>query len=408
MRTVILAEYEQSVPVSLSIAARDELSRLVSDLAIAPVPGTTGQYLLRGGSTVGVVRVDDLTLELRPKIGVAAVLFLVSYALDPKSWKDQSAALAADASLAEAIVPLFAHHVEQAVRPGLLHGYRHLEDTLTTVRGRVRMAAQFRVRTGLPMPVEVSYDDYTPDILENRLLLAAVEVLGRTSLRHRGSRIRLDQLRRRLDGVGGVLPDGRGVPEPRWTRLNERYRPAVALARLILAGASLEARAGGLNANAFLVNMNAVFEQFIRAALREALRLDQHAFPDGLANRTRYLDTGRRIRLQPDLTWWADDRCVFAADCKYKDSRDSVPNPDVYQMLAYLTALRLADALLVYAVGPDEPRTITIPHAGKRITTWAVDVSQEPDQVLARVADLAAEIARTADVTPARLGRTPA
>ena len=185
MRTVVLTEHVPSSPVPLSVVQRDALL-LVSGLTITPAPGSTGQhraapgstgqhraapgstetYTLTSGSTVGVARVGELTVELRPKIGVAAVLFLVSYALDPKSWKAEQAELAADANLAEAIVPLFARTAQQAIRPGLLHGYRRREDTLTSVRGRVRIAEQFRSRTGLPLPIEVVCDDFTPDILE--------------------------------------------------------------------------------------------------------------------------------------------------------------------------------------------------------------------------------------------------
>ncbi len=82
--------------------------------------------------------------------------------------RPEPAELARDANLAEAIIPLFARTAQQAIRPGLLHGYCRQEDTLTTIRGRVRVAEQFRARTGLPLPIEVVYDDFTPDILENR------------------------------------------------------------------------------------------------------------------------------------------------------------------------------------------------------------------------------------------------
>lgn len=144
---------------------------------------------MTSGSTVGVARVEDLTVELRPKIGIAAVLFLVSYALDPKSWKPEQAELARDANLAEAIIPLFARTAQQAIRQGLLHGYRRREDTLTSIRGRVRIAEQFRTRTGLPLPIEIAYDDFTPDILENQLLGTAVDILGRLYLRHPDSHL---------------------------------------------------------------------------------------------------------------------------------------------------------------------------------------------------------------------------
>jgi 5-methylcytosine-specific restriction enzyme subunit McrC len=389
MRTVVLTEYVQSPPIPLSVAQRDALRQLVRGLTITPAPGSTDTYILTSGSTVGVARAGDLTVELRPKIGIAPVLFLVSYALDPRSWKPEQAELARDANLAEAVIPLFARTVQQAIRPGLLHGYRRHEDTLAGVRGRVRLIDQFRARTGLPLPIEVVYDDFTPDILENRLLRTAVDTLGGLYLRHRDSYTSLARLRQQLNGITSLVPDQRGAPEPHWTRLNERYRPAVALARLIITTAGLEARAGGEDASVFLIDMNAAFERFVRVALREALQLDDQTFPPAARGRSLHLDAEHGIPLEPDLSWWSRGSCVFAGDCKYKRTEGGIPNADVYQMLAYLTALQLTDGLLVYAAGEDIPHTTTVPFADKRILIRTIDVSQEPHDVLAQIAKLA-------------------
>ena len=399
MRSVVLTEYVASEPVPLTVSQRDTLLQLVRGLAITPAPGSTETYILRAGSTVGVVRVGDLTIEIRPKVGIAALLFLVSYALDARAWKPDATQLAHDANLAEAIIPLFVRATHHAIRPGLLHGYQSYDDTLISIRGRVRMADQFRARTGLPLPVEVVYDDFTPDIIENQLLLTAAETLGRIHLRHRDSQTSLARLRQQLNGVSTVVPDGRGVPTPHWSRLNERYRPAVGLARLIITTAGLEARAGGEDASSFLVDMNAVFEDFIRVALREALQSTPRAFPAAAARRHLHLDLEHDVPLEPDLSWWSGTRCVFVGDCKYKKTTGTVPNADIYQMLAYLTALELQQGLLVYAEGEDTPHSVTIPLAGKKILIRTVDVTQTPHDVLAQVGRLATTIRRMASST---------
>lgn len=392
MRNLVLTEYIPSPPVAMAVAERDALRQLVPGLTVTPVTGSTDTYTLTAGSTVGVARVGDLTVELRPKVGIAAVLFLVSYALDPRSWRAEHASLSREANLAEAVVPLFARTVQQAIRPGLLHSYRSCEDTLPTVRGRVRMADQFRTRRGLPLPVEVLYDDFTPDILENQLLRTAVDTLGRLHLRHRHSRMTLAQLHQQLNGISTVVPNTREVPEPRWTRLNERYRSAVALARLIITTAGLEARSGGEDASVFLVNMNTVFERFIRVALREHLLVDASTFPAAAGGRALHLDIEHTTPLEPDLSWWIAGRCTFAGDCKYKRPEGTIPNADVYQMLAYLTALELREGVLVYAAGEETPYTVTIPRVDKRIHVRTVDIARAPADVLAQVRELAGVI----------------
>lgn len=389
-----LVEHRPSTPVELSIEQRDALRALVPGLSVTPEPGALNRYVLTCGSHVGVARVGDLLVELRPKVGLAPVLFLVSYALDPRAWRDEAAPMAGG-SLVEAVVSVFSRAVADALRPGLLHGYRGRDDTLTTIRGRVRFAHQMRRQAGLPLPVEVSYDDFTTDVLENQLLRTATDVLGRLRLRDSDTRTSLARLHQHLAGIQTLTAD-RNPPEPVWTRLNARYRPAVALARLIIASGGLEARAGQYESSAFVIDMNQVFERFIRTALREALQLDHQRFPSpGNARRT-WLDNERRIALEPDLSWWSKSGCQFVGDCKYKRPTGSIPNADVYQMLAYLTALRLDDGLLVYARDEGLPADVTVEAVVKRVHVRDVDVAQPPALVLAQVAGIARLIERLA------------
>lgn len=120
--------------------------RVVPELVIQPASRRTDAYTFTGRSWVGVVRVGDLFVELRPKIGVAPLLFILSYALDPRAWRD-SAAPRQGRQPRRGLVPLLVRAAQHALRPSLLHGYRRHDDTLASIRGRVRMADQFRVRS---------------------------------------------------------------------------------------------------------------------------------------------------------------------------------------------------------------------------------------------------------------------
>lgn len=71
-----------------------------------------------------------------------------------------------------------------------------------------------RRRYGIPIPVEVAFDEYTIDTTENRLLLDVVERLTQLPYVPCDIRGRLQRLRARLDGVGSLrreasLPGGR-------------------------------------------------------------------------------------------------------------------------------------------------------------------------------------------------------
>lgn len=101
------------------------------------------------------------------------------------------------------------------------------------VRGRIRMADQWRRHYTLPLPVEIRFDDYTVDIPENQILLAAAGRLMRLPGVPASTRALLRHLAMRLDGVSRVVP-GHSLPAWTPTRLNARHHTALGLAELIL------------------------------------------------------------------------------------------------------------------------------------------------------------------------------
>lgn len=385
-----LSEYTPEMAVPLTAEERDVLKMLVPSLTIAPSPGTVNHYNLTPSSTVGVLRIGALQIEIAPRLPVDQVLFLVSYALDPRAWRAETTTTGSEDHLVEAIIPTFVRHVRGALRRGLLHGYKTTDEALTTIRGRIRFADQLRVRPGRALPVELQYDDFTVDVLENRLLRAAIERLLRLPLRRESSRSDLRELDSSLATVTPVAYRAGRVPEPTWTRLNGRYRPAVDLARLILDNSSLNLTSGSTTATSVLFDMASVFEDFVVVALREALGATARTFPQGGTGRRLRLDDEGDIALAPDLSWWENDRCLFVGDCKYKRAKvEGVPNADLYQLLAYTTALGLPDGLLIYAAGEYPAGTHTVTHAGKRLHVVTLDLAGEPSTILSEIERLA-------------------
>ena len=176
----------------------------------------------------------------------------------------------------------------------------------------------------------------------------------------------------------------------RFDRLNEHYRGVVEMSRLILRHGAFEASRGAVRASGFLMDMNVVFQEFVTVAMREALGLSPAVFGE---KTIPSLDRGGRIHLRPDLTWWDGRSCVFVGDAKYKKiTHASVPNADLYQLLAYVTALDLPGGLLIYAAGEAEPAIYRVQHSGKRLEVAALDLSGTLDDALARVSQLAKQV----------------
>lgn len=80
-------------------------------------------------------------------------------------------------------------------------------------------------------------------------------------------------------------------------------------------------------------------------------------------------------------------------DAKYKALGSAhAPNADLYQLLAYATALRLPGGLLIYASGEADPTVHYIEHAGKRLEVAALDLAASPPALLGQIRELAERI----------------
>ena len=387
LRQVNLREYAES-EYTLSDAERDMLlgEAKTLDLSIMPIAGEGSGYLLKPGSTVGAVEIGGLSVLIQPKIGIPQLLSLACYAMGAYRLQEERLFdFEERVALPDALALALGAAARRAFSRGLLHGYLTEEEALYTVRGRIRFDEQIRRRFGVPLPVEVRYDEFTDDVLANRLVKAAVGRLGMMQLRSHGARRGLGWIAGMLDNVSLVefLPDS--VPEVPFDRLNEHYADVVALSRLILRHGAFESGRGDVRASGFLMDMNVVFQEFVTEALREALGVSGDVF---LEKVVRSLDEEGKVHLRPDLTWWDGRECVFVGDAKYKNLTDErAPNADLYQLLAYATALDLPGGLLVYAEGEDA--TYHVRHSGKRLEVAALDLSGTLDTVLERVGEVA-------------------
>ncbi len=394
MRHLELVEYA-SHPEDVRLD-KDQLRALAdAPIEVTPSPDADGAYRLKTSSYIGASNVGDLAVVIRPKIPIARVMFLIAYAMDPENWRKDAFELEKAPDVLEAIALAFAHRTRQAIQRGLLQGYRREEDALHTVRGRVRFGDQISRRFGIPLPIEVAFDEFTEDIEKNRLLKTAIHRLGHTFIRSPATRQELRALRPAFTMVGlGIYRRG-ALPEVQYSRLDQHYRPAVELARLIIENTSLELFQGKVVGAAFLIDMNKVFERFLYVALGEALGLPRGQWKH---EQRLTLDEAGRISMKPDLSWWPSGTAgngsqpIFVGDAKYKKlEAPGFEHADIYQMLAYCTAADLSSGLLVYA-GEGESSAHNIKHAGKTIKVVSLDLAGTPEQILGEVRRLAGHI----------------
>jgi 5-methylcytosine-specific restriction enzyme subunit McrC len=374
MRQFVLDEYETRI---FQAGDAPLATMLAGTGMVTATLGVDGRLRLTAASTVGVLQLragsETVELRVRPKLPIDRLFWMLSHARDDQGWRSEAADLQTVEDFVPALAVAFTAAASRALAPGVLQGYRVAEEALPTLRGRLREGDQLRARLGLAPPLEVRYDDYSVDIPENQILLAANDQLRRTPGVPAAARRGLHRLAQALAEVSRLTP---GAPLPRTAsnRLTARYRPALRLARLVLARHSTEHHTGAVQAGGFAFDLNTVFEDWLTAVLREAITTRHGGTV--VAQHPMSLDDAALVDMYPDITWWRHGACLGVADAKYKrTSGASPPNPDLYQMLAYCTALGLSEGHLVYATDHAPRREYRVLRSGVCIVAHGLNLA---------------------------------
>lgn len=303
-------------------------------------------------SWIGVVRFEQCEIRVIPKAvdGNLGVLRMIDYANRFDALKrfesDRTLQVARQGSLVDLFGLLLAEATQQIVRDGVLSDYVTREETLTTMRGRLRMSDQFRRRFGQVDRLECRFDEHETDIVENQLLAAGLGIARRVCadsiVRRQVSRFHT--VMGEVCDAAAFEPDVAAAALSDYNRRNERYHTAHELAWLFVRSLALSDlfAPGSRTSFAFLLDMNLLFERFVTRLLQDAFAgtpVQVHA---------QYRDTsliveeplGRRYAaVIPDiLLEWQDDhgRRRLPIDAKYKLYDEGKVDPaDVYQTFFY-------------------------------------------------------------------------
>lgn len=388
---------ELSETGSAQCALTPEQGRLLADsglVAAAPSAYGLGLWDITAAGKVGVARLGDLELRIAPKLAIERLFFLLGYAANPRGWRDETVELETHEDLVPAVAEALWRQSERAVRRGLLQGYLTREEAASVLRGRLREADQLRRHHGRILPMELRYDDFTVDIAENQILLAAISRMLTVPRIGAESRRRLLVLRGKLAEVTTVVRGG-ALPDWQPNRLNLRYHSAVRLAEIVWRATSPEHALGAVAATGFMFDLPKIFEDFVSVAFAESVQLRI----GGIA-RPQYrchLDVADEVRIRPDLVWELRGRPMAVLDAKYKQEKPAgYPDADLYQLLAYCTALGLPRGHLVYAAGNVEPARHVVRGAGIELVCHALDLSAQPDSLLRQVDRLVDDVVTVA------------
>lgn len=362
---------------------------------------------IQAAQHVGVVRLRNRTVQVLPKIyqlsetadeqdraneATRNLLYMLERAGDLRVREHELAPLLRfGADWFEILTRVLASHLLEEWQRGAYRTYTTVEDNSPVLKGKWMISQQLKHPTRRHI-FSVAYDEFTADNQLNRVFRFVVERLWQLT-RDSGNRQRLGELRQWMDEVT-LLPrvTAADANPAQLTRLNERFRPLLNLARLFLEGGTLQMSAGDISTFAFVFDMNQLFEAFIAGVIHRHRTeiLDDQLTDCELLIQSRgatlfLAKRGERnvFQTRPDLAFRKGPDFPLLIDTKYKrldknDLKLGVSQSDFYQMHAYVHRYDSPRVMLLYPqmAGTPEPlrESFSLHSGSKTIEAATVDL----------------------------------
>lgn len=296
---------------------------------------SANRWSVRVGDAVGVIAVADLQLEIRPKIPISHLLFLLIQSGWLPRIADEPVEIQTNDSLWELVARWYIHEATRVLRFDLLRDYESETDWLDVVRGRVHIhgttTAYYRGRIDLLC----EFEEFNQDTPLNRVLLDASRHVASSSILPWSIRRSALSIAARMEGVGSLRAGDLAVSVDRRTK---QYASAVSLARHVILRYGRTLIAGEHLGESFLIRTPEIVESGLRTVLKESLGAKWT-----IAKRGRQLPNST-MTFNPDLV--VNDG-LAVADVKYKIASDDWDRGDLYQIVSFATAYRAKQAALL-------------------------------------------------------------
>ncbi len=294
------------------------------------------------------------------------------------------------------LIRFFAKELLAQIQQGIHQDYIRREAFLPYIRGRWNIGGQFVHKPNLLEGLDVSFDDYLPDTLLNRVFRYVIAELQRVT-RDPQNRQMLADLQAWLYSV--ELPariEPSELEQVQFNRLNERFAKAFELARLLLENKTTALQIGKQRAYAFLLDMDRLFEKFVAAILQ---RYSRSILPESWQHLSVELQGGKEkqylielpnqpenplVPLKPDILLKSSTHTTLIIDTKNKELPQEKPyqgvsEGDMYQMLAYATCFQCPNVLLLYPRvrgASDQPFELRFAQSSTRLFIATLDLHQ--------------------------------
>ncbi|MDN3594645.1 McrC family protein [Zunongwangia endophytica] len=308
---------------------------------------------------VGVFQVDDLTIEILPKID--------SQEKDKKLWHDVLISMlkvtkklnvqkVGNANVSKQNLHLldiyfdwFLDEVEKLIHLGLIKQYNRETGNVKALKGKLEFAGHLRKNLIHKERFYTTHQVYNKDHLIHQILgyaLAIIENFSKgSSIYSRCKSVQLD-----FPEVKQVSIDHRTFSRLKLNRKTSAYKTALEIARFIILQYAPNIKHGQESMIALLFDMNSLWEEFILNRIKySARKSEDHIEVYGQRSKRFW----QNVTIRPDIVVRKNEK-ITIIDTKWKNIGSSKPSTqDLRQMFVYNEYWDSSESILLYPT-PDQ------------------------------------------------------
>jgi len=343
------------------------------DRSLVQITQGLDQLQLRIGGVIGRLPItNQLALDISPKFPISNLAHLLAesdQSLDRRVSTDRLYDFTSwNGYLPELLLRSFALELKSIEAEGTHRSYHRVTRTdIPRPKLNFRRSEQQFWARGIPTRAVIEVFDFSNDNPVNRVLKAALKCALSLSFGHQSlaKEARLfAQMLRNLDRVSHLPVDVVNDECERALRELPGFKPghakAVVIARELIKRASpvLEFADRRMSLPSFLINLDNVFESYIRNILRKSAKKSFHNSRIGDGNHKEFskylLNDNAKFTIMPDILFYnaIEDLPRVVADVKYKTKP---MEEDRYQIITHSLSYQSHNALLVYPKRRDGP-----------------------------------------------------
>jgi len=241
--------------------------------------------------------------------------------------------------LLEIFIEMFLQEIRMIIKKGIKSNYINTEDNLHAFKGKLLINQNLQKNYIHKERFYVSYDEYRPNRVENRLIKSTLKYLAKVSTSYHNIRlIRMyHEKMNSIDYSSNIDTDFKRSQTK--VRGMESYRKALIWAKIFLKKDSFTQFSGDTVAFAILYPMEKLFEAYVEYYLRDKYKYNLNVSIEPQASEEVFVHKNM-FTVRPDFIIKKNEKILIVADAKWKiinlkDSENTFSQSDFYQLFAY-------------------------------------------------------------------------